>query len=176
MISRLPVICICGDHAFAAITRGYIAIVDPADSYLLCQKWTAKPDKKTVYVQRQMSGKNVRLHRLIVTEGEVVDHINHNALDNRRRNLRGATFSQNTANRRIYRQDRPMGVYKARYAYRATIWVDGKNKHLGCFKTEMEAVEARDKAAKDRWGDFASLNALAPARPAEASVLPTERE
>lgn len=42
--------------------------------------------------------------------------------------------------------------------WRATISVNGKPLHLGVYRTEEEAAEAYDVAAKRHYGEFASLN------------------
>jgi HNH endonuclease len=46
-----------------------------------------------------------RLHRLIMNtpKGLVVDHINHNGLDNRKENLRNCTLAENNQNKRKYK-------------------------------------------------------------------------
>lgn len=46
-------------------------------------------------------GKKIYLHRFLMDspEGLIVDHINHQTLDNRRENLRVVTHSENMKNR-----------------------------------------------------------------------------
>jgi hypothetical protein len=92
----------------------------------------------------------------------LIDHINHNGLDNRKANLRLATPAQNSRNRR------PVGRGSSQYkgvSYRKTdgvfiadIRAGRKRIYLGCFKREIEAAKAYDTAAKKYHGEFASLN------------------
>ena len=105
----------------------------------------------------------VRLHRMIMNpkESEVVDHINHNTLDNSRENLRVCTQSENLQNRSLefvgaygYRGVRLMqGKY-----IQAFINIGGKQKSLGCYKNYEDAARAYDDAAVKYRGDFAVLN------------------
>lgn len=85
------------------------------------------------------------LHRLITScpAGKVVDHINHNTLDNRRENLRAVSTQINALNSR---GNRSVGRRKDITKWRARIRVNGKEFHLGYFKTEEEALQARRKA------------------------------
>lgn len=72
--------------------------------------WNIRYDKRhpncTVYVEthKRINGKNTRihLHRLITNcpKEKVVDHINHNGLDNRKCNLRIITQKENCLNRK----------------------------------------------------------------------------
>ena len=92
-----------------------------------------------------------------------VDHINHNGIDNRRANLRLATHRQNSYNR-IHFTKNPSSKYKGvSFRKRTKKWdakirYDGKNKHIGSFKDEIEAAKAYDEAAKKYQGEFAALN------------------
>ena len=93
----------------------------------------------------------------------VTDHINHNGLDNRKVNLRPATFSQNLCNRpkrctntrskyKGLEWDKTQGTWKARIQH------NGRKKYLGSFKSESSAARAYDAAARKYHKDFAILN------------------
>lgn len=87
-----------------------------------------------------------------------VDHINGNAWDNRRKNLRVATREQNTQNRRGNGKYLK-GVTPGRGGkFRASIKSNGLRTSLGTFTTEEQAALAYDHAARERFGEFARLN------------------
>lgn len=96
----------------------------------------------------------------------VVDHINHNTLDDRIENLRAASSSQNSQNKtsHINSSSKYLGVhiYKSRGLWQAQIQHFSIRKHLGYFKTEEEAALAYNKAAILFHGDFANLNIIKP--------------
>lgn len=92
---------------------------------------------------------------------EVVDHINHNKLDNSWSNLRSASISQNTANRKIgLGLSKFVGVTKRKDTGRwvAQIKRNGRHISLGCFDSEVEAATAYNKAALEVHGEFAHIN------------------
>ncbi|KYJ87519.1 HNH endonuclease signature motif containing protein [Sulfurovum riftiae] len=80
----------------------------------------------------------------------VVDHKNHVKIDNRWDNLRSVTIQENSKNTSLYSNNKSnmAGVYwhKRDKAWIACIHVDGKKKHLGCFKVKEDAIAARKKA------------------------------
>jgi hypothetical protein len=91
-----------------------------------------------------------------------VDHIDRNKLNMQKSNLRLATYSQQNANRSKMQTrkttSRYKGVYWDRGKWKAQITLDYKTKHLGRFSDEWEAAEAYNKAAIERFGEFAHLN------------------
>jgi hypothetical protein len=158
-----------------ALTRNKFAIVD-ADDYerLKGFNWSAKYGTNTFYAVRcaraaEESKKHlVWMHNVILPppRGKIVDHFNHNGLDNRRTNLRIATRGQNTCNcgKRKGCSSRFKGViYRYRKHSRRKHWyayinANGNRNYLGCYAAEEEAGKAYDAAAKKYHGEFARLN------------------
>lgn len=113
------------------------------------------------YVYGKINGKIIKLHRYLLgpKEEEVVDHINHNTLDNRKSNLRLCTKQQNNMNRSKTSKNTSgvVGVYwdKSRGKYAASICINRHSKFLGYFNTVEEAAEARRQAEIEYFGEFA---------------------
>lgn len=153
-----------------ALTNGGYALVDDEDAQRLSKySWTRVSG--TGYARRAttVGGKGGRkvviyMHREVVgaPRGTVVDHVNHDKLDNRRANLRVCTHKENC------RRQRPQqgktsafrGVHLCAQTgrWRAVIVVDGARVHLGRFDNPREAAVAYDAAALKYFGDFAHLN------------------
>ena len=99
------------------------------------------------YVMRKENGKTVYLHRFIMgtPKGMVTDHINGNTLDNRRKNLRVCTKSENNRNRAGDRNTsskyKGVSFHKRSRLWHAYINLNGKRKSLGTHKTEKKAAE-----------------------------------
>ncbi|MGD2093821.1 MAG: HNH endonuclease [Phycisphaerales bacterium] len=147
------------------LTRGQFAIVDAEDYPALSQyKWYANGNDGNYYAVREENGKNITMHRVITGAPDhlLVDHIDHNGLNNRRSNLRLATKAQNNRNTRVIpnKSSRYKGVYwnKANKKWAAKIKCNKKTYRLGYFNDEMEAGKAYDKAAKKYHKEFAVLN------------------
>jgi len=138
-------------------------LVDVADFDRVARYgWTVRNGRNTFYVIRceWRSNKQIRLHREILNakQGQLVDHKNLNGLDNRRSNLRFCSHSENLYNTKIQRNNTSgyKGVIQYRPGrWRATIKVNGKPTHLGCFLSPHEAHEARKAAALHVYGEFA---------------------
>ena len=80
----------------------------------------------------------------------LVDHINHNALDDRLLNLREVSVQNNLKNRGIFKRNKS-GVTGVHFAKRtgkweASIGVDNRLIFIGYFKSFEEAVKARREA------------------------------
>ena len=100
--------------------------------------------------------KHIQLHWLIV--GKHYDHIDRNLLNNRRYNLRKATFQENSRNQSKSTQNTSgvVGVrwYERRNKRRSYIRVD-KQITLGYFNNKDDAIKARLEAEKKYFGRFA---------------------
>ena len=81
---------------------------------------------------------------------EVVDHINHNKLDNKFSNLCNSTYTNNSKNMPISKRNKSnmVGVCwdKTREKWKAQINVDGKTKALGRFNSKEDAIACRKRA------------------------------
>lgn len=125
---------------------------------------------KTRYVATSMVIDGVRkfilLHRFLLNpdETKVIDHINHNTLDNRISNLRICTHSENNRNTtsRTNTSSKYLGVHlnKKSNMFSAKIRDNGIRTWLGSFKTEIEAAQAYNEAALKYHGEFANLNKI----------------
>ena len=120
-----------------------------------------------VTVDRKL--RRIKMHRMVLglTRGSgVVDHINHNGLDNRRSNLRLCYQPENQRNRRPQRNSCTglKGVYprSSRILHEqhwgSRITAEGKRVFLGYFQTPEEAAQAYDLAALRLHGEFACTN------------------
>ncbi len=169
-VTRLPRIWLKQQLVEIPLTQGKWAIIDACDAEKVLQhKWYAHKDYHTYYALTNIRKEDgtptiLRLHRLILKPHPqtMVDHINGNGLDNRRCNLRLATNRQNLQNSRIPLTNTSgfKGVYweKQKCRWRVQIYVDGKNKNLGSFKTKKEAAATYDRAAIKFFGQFAKPN------------------
>ncbi len=96
--------------------------------------------------------------------GYVIDHINHNPLDNRRENLRICTQQENMYNRALKNNDTGyFGVCKQpgknhKRPYFVRIRVNGKLEYFGHYATPGEAARVYDEVVKELRGEFAVLN------------------
>jgi len=154
------------------LTKGQTALVDDEDyEYLNQWKWYANKAGRNYYAERIICKPkriNLKMHRLLMKtpKGFQVDHIDHNGLNNQKNNLRNCSFAQNQMNKIMSKNSKYLGLshftcnYKGKeYFYiKATIMVNRKKIHLGCFKTDEEAAYAFDKAAVKYRGEFANLN------------------
>ena len=148
------------------LSQGKFAIVGPRDyTYLMQWKWHYKEG----YAVRHDNGRPGRplilMHRVILErmgfkDFEQSDHINQIKHDNRRANLRPATNRQNSRNKARRRNNTSgcTGVCRDKETWCAYIQVKNRRKHLGYFDDIEEAKQARNKAVKEFYGEFAPLN------------------
>jgi hypothetical protein len=111
------------------------------------------PDVKDFYAKYYDGKKAQYLHRFLMDfpDGFMIDHVNHNTLDNRYCNLRLADYYLNNGNRDQETSSKYPGVYwdKPTKKWRAQIQIDGKRYHLGLFEVEEDAHKAYQKRLKE---------------------------
>ena len=122
----------------------------------------ASKGSTTTYASVVVDGKLKRVHRLIFPASKVVDHINHNGLDNRRSNLRPCTQSENLMNRRVGKRNKTgiVGVSfdRSRKKYIVSIRKGADTYNLGRFETIDEAASARKSAEIRLFGEYNEEN------------------
>lgn len=117
-----------------------------------------------IKINNQWFTKKIYLHREIikVTGNFHVDHINGNTLDNRKKNLRICSRSENLYNRGKAKHNtsgyKGVNWCKQRRNWRARIFVNKKEFYLGCFDNKINAAKAYDEASIKYHGEFAKLN------------------
>lgn len=158
-----------GPFAKVEITDGVTIKVDPPLEPFVksLRLGVGKPSStKWLYAYHRIHGfkKKVQLHRLLIGafEGEIVDHINGDTLDNRLRNLRICTNAENIRNskRRASSGSQFKGVsrIKGTDRWRAQIMVNGQKMNLGSFRDAESAARRYDVKARELHGEFAKCN------------------
>jgi hypothetical protein len=149
------------------LTQGYFAIVDRATYERIPElngNWHVSKNRSSIKARRTINGKNVLMHRLIMNcpDGMVVDHINHNSLDNRECNLRVCTNQQNLWNS-VKHCDAMTSKYKGvHYHKQSNRWRSQIRTPDGQIykdhSTELEAARDYDQKALKYFGEFAYVN------------------
>jgi hypothetical protein len=150
------------------LTKGLKALVDDEDfERLSVYKWYAHSG----YAYRRVTtapkkNKLIGMHRVIINanEGEYIDHIDGDKLNNQKNNLRLCSYAQNNYNQNLPKRNitgfKGITQHPDTKRWRATIMHNYKIKHLGYFKEKLDAVKAYDKAALELFGDFAKTNKM----------------
>ena len=145
------------------LTHEKVALVDNEDYERLSKiKW--QYDKTSCGV---LYG-TLRMSHAVLQTNQLIDHKDGDKLNNQKTNLRPCTLTQNSQNRRKIKtktSSKYKGVHfrRNRGKWCATIWfqnIFGQKIQiwLGSFLVEKEAARAYDKAARQRFGEFAALN------------------
>ena len=144
------------------------ALIDEEDhQYVDRTKWYRETVTKRINgtnLEYARNGKKEFMHHLVFGKappGQLIDHINHNGLDNRKSNLRFATRSQNAQN--SAKTPGSISQYLG-VTFEAEKWRSKcAGNHLGRFEEETEAAKAYDLAAFQLFGkNCANNNLLSP--------------
>lgn len=135
----------------------HVTVVDDEDYALLSQfQWSLDKDGYVVCTMR------MTMHRMILNEGDEIDHCDLDKCNNVRSNLRPATTAQNQWNRNKPSDNtsgfKGVSWYAPSGKWVARIAVNRKRHHLGYFATPEAAARAYDAAALQYHGEFARTN------------------
>ena len=142
------------------LTHGFFAIGDDADALTILEhKWHVfKGGYPVRSLYKDPSGKHKEfLHNAIMKPplGLTVDHIDGNKLNNQRSNLRICSHAQNSRNRKRGKNNtsgyKGVSLHKKTGKWSAQI-------QLGLHNSKEEAAKAFDIAARQLFGEYASLN------------------
>lgn len=147
------------------LSQGLYAIVD-ADMYPHLSQFLwhiTKNTRSPLYAETYDSNDDAQKLHWLVAKRKLVDHINGNGLDNRRRNLRPYKLSrENSRNRKMDRRNtsgyKGICLDKRRGRWNATITVNRKSIYLGSYLNPHDAARAYDAAARIYFGEFARVN------------------
>lgn len=114
---------------------------------------------KRGYIYIAVNGERHLLHRYILgIHGQrepLVDHKDHNRMNNQKSNLRKCTNSQNQANTKSWGGREFKGVYFFRNKWVARIMVNGERIYLGRFESKEDAIQAYNESSYKHFGEFA---------------------
>ena len=145
--------------------KGFVvawALADVADAPALGESRWCKITSGYA-VARRRGGKFVFMHRFLVPEGEEVDHIDRNKMNNQRDNLRSCTRQENGRNLPMKKNNKSgyKGVRRHESGkWEARLMFNRKHVYLGRFNTAEEAAIAYDAGAKAIYEAFAATNKM----------------
>jgi hypothetical protein len=163
--------CECGDHSWARLTKGYVALVSPDDAVRIQhQSYAVQFCRGKLYAAHAVTinGKKqtTLLHRELLDSApdQQTNFKNGNTLDCRRKNIRKCARSEIThrqPGKNSYRTQF-RGVRYHQNRWRAHIRYLGKTIYLGVYpfthEGEVAAAKAYDDRARSLFGEFAVLN------------------
>lgn len=151
-----------------------VVLIDKEDFEKVSKyKWYALHSDKWIYAiagtwdTEIKKTKKILMHRLITRAlpNELVDHINHKTLDNRKENLRICTPQQSVSNITIHKNNTTgyKGVYLIKnkrensLKWRARLFLN-KKEYVTYHRTKEEAAKSYDAMAEKYFGEFAFTN------------------
>ena len=149
----------------ALVNSKRVALIDDADLPLVRgYRWYLRKDKWNAYAYGYLRGRpQIFMHRLLLAapRGMPVDHKNGDGLDNRRKNIRICTHSQNSLNRKAERNSatglkgvvfRPNARSPNKYEAQGRLL--GEFFYLGTYSTALAAHRAYCSWAAEAHGSF----------------------
>jgi len=140
----------------------YEAIIDTDDLPRVMELTASWRAYKHPYRRVRVTGGKKGLQGWLIDApvGMQIDHINRNALDNRRSNLRICTPTENYRNRSTHSNNTSgtTGVIKNQGKWVVMIGTGGKNKYLGTFRNIEDAIAVRKEAEIKYFGDFRPMD------------------
>lgn len=120
--------------------------------------WYKTTDGYIVAHCHENSDKRLYMHRVILGVNTYIDHINHIRHDNRRKNLRVASYVQNSQNRSMQSNNTSgtTGVYwNKRNKNWMAIIINNKNRiYLGSYSNIEDAIRVRHDAEIKYFGEY----------------------
>lgn len=158
--------------AYSSVHGDKQILVDDEDyDYLMQWKWYLRKGKRTFYAVRgkRENGKYIShlIHRFIlkITDPKIIiDHKDHDGLNNQRANLRLVSCADNNKNQLSHANttSQYLGVCirkrKTLIKWEANISCNKKFYYIGVYDDEKDAARAYDVRAKELFGNFANLN------------------
>jgi len=150
------------------LTQGQFTIVDD-NMYDYLNQWKWHAAKTTCGGYRAVRSDNINNKCVLMSreimgfpKRKVVDHIDHNMLNNQGSNIRACSYSQNNQNRLKIKlcSSKYKGVcwHKHSNKWQVKITVNKKRIQIGLYTDAIEGAKAYDKKAKKYFGEFACLN------------------
>ena len=142
--------------------KGHHAAVDEVDwERVRWRRWTLqKTPGGNLYAATTLYKGSVGMHRFVMECDDpalVVDHRDGCGLNNRRYNLREATYAQNNMNR-CGSSESASGVVGGSWVDMRRLWkVSIGDEVVGYYRDKDEAIRARSVAASAKYGEFARL-------------------
>lgn len=139
-----------------------VEVDDDAPNIVFSARWCVSKKGRNFYVVNSRSGKY--LHDFLITKanGQRIDHIDGNTLNNKKDNLRACSHSENIRN--AGKKKNNTSGFKGVFAHKtsgrwfAQLKYNYKSIKLGYYDTKEEAARAYNAGAIKYYGAFASLN------------------
>ena len=138
-----------------------------ANNHAGCINTDVKAGYQRWVISNAYNGKNFRLlcsriifllHHGYLTKGKCIDHEDNNALNNKIKNLRESTHSQNAHNSKLRKTNtsghKGVSWHKPTGKWLVRINVNGKQHYFGLFVNKEDAIKVAIKARKKLHGDF----------------------